>query len=254
MKWSEYRQPFGAAARRVNVSGDVELDQLFVQRIPEAVAERRGFDAAALARIGVEEAADESLLLDALLQVGNDRRRVDVRRQRQAADAAERIGVELHLLGDDVVGFLDEPLHEPGMLARHHLIRPGRDQLEIGAHFLELREVGAAAEHRRVERFLDVFVIGQVAASSVGAAVGQDLSLVDVQTVWSGDVAVRVDDHEASRIRKRRILSTSRARCWHLWMDTRRRRPAVLRSVHSPLSSRRQTFPALPPSKGPLPR
>ena len=88
-------QPLGAAAGRVDVAGDVELDELFVQRIPEAIAERRRLDAAALARIGIQQAADESLLLDALLEIRQDGLRADARRQRQAADAAEGVGIEL---------------------------------------------------------------------------------------------------------------------------------------------------------------
>ena len=175
--------------------GHVQLDELFVQRIPEAIAERRRLDAVALARVGVEQAADEPLLLHALLEIRNNRFRIDVRRQRQAAHAAERVRVQLHLLGDDVVGFLDEPFDQPRVLAGHHLIRPGRDELQVGADLLQLREVRAAAEHRRVQRLPDIVVIGQVAAAAVCAAMRKYLSLIHIQAVWRCHVSVRIDDH-----------------------------------------------------------
>ncbi len=56
--------------------------------------------------------------------------------------------------------------------------------------FLELFQMRAAAEDRRVERFLDVFLDGQVAAATVRAAVREDLRLVDVETVRRRDVSV----------------------------------------------------------------
>ena len=126
---------------------------------------------------------------------GQDCLRADARRQRQAAHAAEGVGVQLHLLGDDVVGLLDEPLDQLRMLAGHHLIGPRRDQLDVGADFFQLRQVRAAAEHRRVQRLPDVVVGGEVAAAAVRAAMRKDLRLVHIQTVWRRDVAVRIDDH-----------------------------------------------------------
>ncbi len=113
--------------------GDVELHHLLVERIPEPIAERRRLDAAALARIGIQQEADEAALLDALLEIREHRLGADTGRQRQAADAAKRIGIELHLLRDDVVGLLDEPLHEPRVLAGHHLVGARRDELQVGA-------------------------------------------------------------------------------------------------------------------------
>src|SRR5688572_32546686 len=108
----------------MNVARDIELDHLLVERIPEAIAERRRLDAAALTRIRIEQTSDEALLLHALLEIGNNRFRADARRQRQPADTAEGIRIQLDLPGDDVVRLFDEPLHQLRRLAGHHLIWP----------------------------------------------------------------------------------------------------------------------------------
>src|SRR4030095_5833 len=100
-------QTFRAAPCRMDVPGDVEFDHLLVERIPEAVAERRRLDAAALPRIRIQQTADEALFLHALLEIRDDRLRADARRQGQAAHATERIGIQLDLFGDDVVRLLD---------------------------------------------------------------------------------------------------------------------------------------------------
>jgi hypothetical protein len=52
----------------------------------------------------------------------------------------------------------------------------GRDRLQVGADFLQLGEVRAAAEDRRVQRLPDVVLVGQVAAAAVGAAMRKYLS------------------------------------------------------------------------------
>src|SRR5690606_27641816 len=54
---------------RMNVRDDVELAELLVERIPIAVAERRGLHAAVLVRIGIENAALEAELLHAALEL-----------------------------------------------------------------------------------------------------------------------------------------------------------------------------------------
>ncbi|MNC86647.1 hypothetical protein D3C83_23190 [compost metagenome] len=82
------------------------------------------------------------------------------------------------------------------MLARHHLVRPRRDELHVGTHLLQLAEVGAAAEDRFVQRLTDVVLAGQVAAAAVRAAVRENLRLVDVETVGRRDVPVGIDDHD----------------------------------------------------------
>ena len=57
-----------ADCRDVDHRRHVELDHLFVDRIPVAVGQRRASPAAA-ARIGVEVAADEAELVDASLEL-----------------------------------------------------------------------------------------------------------------------------------------------------------------------------------------
>src|SRR6185503_3182715 len=189
------RQALRPAPGRVDVAGDVELDHLLVERIPETVAEGRRLDAAAFTRVGVQQAANEPLLLDALLEIRNDGLRTDAGRERQAAYTAERVRVQLDLLGDDVVRLLDEPLHKIRRLAGHHLVRPRRHQLHVGADLFQLIEMRAAAKDRRVERVADILVVGEIAAAPVRAAVREDLRFVDVQAVGGRDVPVRVDDH-----------------------------------------------------------
>ena len=146
------RQALRPAAGRMDVSGDVELHHLLVERVPEPVAERRRLDAAALTGIRIQQEADEAALLDALLEIREHGLGADAGRQRQTADAAEGVGIELHLLGDDVVGLLDEPLDEPRILAGHHLVRARRDELQVRSDLLQLTQMRAAAEDRRVER------------------------------------------------------------------------------------------------------
>src|SRR5207247_3444243 len=71
------REALGAAAGRMDVAGNVELDQLFVQRIPETIAERRDVGARGFARIRIEKAADEPLFLDELFEVRQEFLRTD---------------------------------------------------------------------------------------------------------------------------------------------------------------------------------
>jgi hypothetical protein len=172
-----------AAPGRVNVTRDVQFHHLFVQGIPEAIAERRCLDPAALAGVWIEETPDEPLFLDAFLQVGDDRLRADAGGEREPADTSKRVRVELDLLRDDVVGLLDEPLYEPRVLAGHHLVRARRDQLDIGADLFELVEMRAATENGRIERLPDVVVVGEIAAAPVGATMRQYLSLVYIQGI-----------------------------------------------------------------------
>ena len=113
----------------------------------------------------------------------------------QPADAAEHVRVQLGLPPDDVVGLFHEPVHELGLLAVHHLVRTGRDELHVGAHFLQLVEMRRSAEDRLVQGVLDVFVGGAGAAAAVRPAVGYQSGLVYVELVRRGHVSVGVDDH-----------------------------------------------------------
>ncbi len=73
-----------------------------------------------------------------------------------------------------------------------HLIGARRDKLHVGSHFLELGQMRRAAEHRFVQRVLDVFVGGTGAAASVCPAMGYDPSLVNVKLVRRGHMSVGV--------------------------------------------------------------
>ena len=183
----ETRRP---AARRMDVAGNIQLHHLFVQRIPEAVAQRRSCGGRGFARIRIQQASDESHLFDALFQIRQNFLGADAGTLRQAANPAEHVGVELGLLVDDVVGLFDEPAHDLGVLAVHHLVGTRRDELHVGPDFLELLQMRGAAEHRRVQRVLDLLIGGAVAAAAVRAAMGQDVGLVDVQLFGGSNVAV----------------------------------------------------------------
>ena len=111
------------------------------------------------------------------------------------ADAAKYFRVQLGLTPDDVVGLFHEPVHQLGLLAVHHLVRTGRDDLHVGAHFLQLIEMRRSAEDRLVQGVLDVFVGGAGASATVRAAVGYQSGLVYVEFVRRGYVCVGVDDH-----------------------------------------------------------
>ena len=94
-------------------------------------------------------------------------------------------------------------VHEPALAGEvRDRVRPAGDevrvppdQLHVGANLFELAEVRTAAEHRLVQGLPHVLVVGKVAAASMCATVGEDLRLVDVETVWRRDVAVGIDDH-----------------------------------------------------------
>jgi len=174
------RQTIGAAAGRVNVTGDVQLHHLFIERIPEPVAERRRLYAAGFTRIRIQQASHEPAFLDALLQIGNHRLGTDTRTLRQAADTAKRLREELHLPLDDVVGLLREPGDQLGVLAVHHLIRAGRDDLHVGARLFELVQVGRAAEHGSIQRFHDVVIGCSDGTAAMRAPMRQNIRLVRV--------------------------------------------------------------------------
>ena len=114
---------------------------------------------------------------------------------RQPAHAAKHVRVQLGLAPDDVVGLFHEPVDQLGLLAVHHLVRAGRDQLHVGAHFLELGQMGRAAENGIVQGVLDVVIGGAGVAAAVRAAVGNQTGLVYVKLVGRGDVSVGVDNH-----------------------------------------------------------
>ena len=78
----------------------------------------------------------------------------DARALGQPADAAKYFRVQLGLTPNDVVGLFHEPVHELGLLAVHHLVRTGRDNLHVGAHFLQLVQMRRSAEDRLVQGLL----------------------------------------------------------------------------------------------------
>ena len=133
---------------------NIQLDQLFVERIPVAIAQRRSLNAAGLAGVGIDQAPHEAELFDASLQLRDAIGGTDAGALGQPADAAKYVRVQLGLTPDDVVGLFHEPVHQLGLLAVHHLVRTGRDELHVGAHFLQLVEVRRSAEDRLVQGVL----------------------------------------------------------------------------------------------------
>ncbi|MNT42423.1 hypothetical protein D3C72_1788420 [compost metagenome] len=108
----------------VDVCRDVEFAQLFVERIPVAVAQRRRFRAAVLERVRVEQHTAEAQLFYAAFQFGQHHFDRIAGHLRQAADPDEALGQQLYRARDDVVGFLGEPVHQlAGLGAVHHLER-----------------------------------------------------------------------------------------------------------------------------------
>src|SRR5580658_10927872 len=93
----------------MNMPWNVEFHQLFVERIPEAVAQRRGLDAAGLARIGINKASHEALLFDAFFEIRQHGLGADAGGLRQSANSTKGLREQLRLAGDDVVTLLLVP-------------------------------------------------------------------------------------------------------------------------------------------------
>src|SRR6266581_6840988 len=94
-------QPFRTAARRVDVAGDVELDELLIKGIPVSFTKRGRFHAAALTGIRIEQTANESLFLNATLEVRKTILDRHTRALRQSAYTTENLREQLHLLRNE---------------------------------------------------------------------------------------------------------------------------------------------------------
>ncbi|CCD95517.1 hypothetical protein BRAO375_4360016 [Bradyrhizobium sp. ORS 375] len=183
-----------AAGRDVDHRGDVELDHLLIDRIPVPVRQRRRGPVAAR-RVRVQVDADEAVLLDALLELGNARFRVDARRLRQHGDADEIVREQL---ADAIAQLVADR-------------RPGRGHLEVAD--VVGHEARARREHREVAAAL-LHLLELVALDALAQLVVADLELGGLrhdrrildardlpvaplfQRLWSRRVmAVHVDDH-----------------------------------------------------------
>jgi len=186
-----------AAARAVNVARHVKLDELLVERIPVFVAERRDVVVRRLARVGIQQAADESESLHAAVEFGDAILRARVGRLRQAANALESVRKKPALLRDQVVALLDEPLRNFRRLFRvHHLVRTRRKQLQVRADFLQQFQMRFAGVECGLVQERDHLVVADFHFSaSVGAAMREDVGLVDVERVRRGQMAVDIDYH-----------------------------------------------------------
>src|SRR3546814_11828043 len=78
----------------------VQLDELLIERVPEAIAQARRGQGVALGGIGIEDAADEAKLPDAALQLLDAVGRALGAELRQAGDALQPIRKHLDLLVD----------------------------------------------------------------------------------------------------------------------------------------------------------
>ena len=82
------------------------------------------------------------------------------------------------------------------MLAVHHLIGTWRNDLHVGAGFLELIQVGGAAEHGLVQGRDEILVAGFYLTAPVRSPVRKNTCLVYVQALGSRHVRVCVNDHQ----------------------------------------------------------
>ncbi len=162
-----------ARAGRMDMTDDVELAQLLVQRIPVAVAERRSLRCAVLVRIRIDQTTLESELADAALELGErlfDRRAGGLG---QAGDAEELVRHELAASVDDVVRFLGPVVDDlRRLLGVHHLERPRRNALHVYAAGLHVLEMAGRRHLFRVPRRQNVVVAEVGAGASMSAAVG----------------------------------------------------------------------------------
>ncbi len=178
---------------------DVQLAELLVERIPVAVRQGRRLGPGVLVGVGVQQAAHEAQVLHAALQLRQGDLDGQARHLGQPGDAAEQAGVHPHLLGDDVVEGLVQPLDDLGRpLGVHQLEWPRRQELHVGAVSLQLLDVAVAEHASGVQRRLDLLVGELAPAPPVRSARGQQARLVGVEPLGRGDVAVDVDDHVRS--------------------------------------------------------
>ena len=96
--------------------------------------------------------------------------------------------------------FFGEPVHHPRRLGVvHHLERPRRDQLHIGAVALEHVQMPDRGHLDFVGGGADLVVGDADRAAAMGAAMRQDAGLVGKQFGRRAYMAMAVDDHGASR-------------------------------------------------------
>ena len=163
----------------MDVAGHVEFHELLVQRIPVFVAHPRRVVIRGLARIRIDQASDESEFLDAALELGDAVLRTHAGSLRQPANAAENIRKQPALLRDHVVALFDEPLRNfRRLLGHHHLIRPGRKELNVRADFLEQFEMRFAGAESRLVQERDHLVVADLHFSAaVRSAVREYIGL-----------------------------------------------------------------------------
>jgi hypothetical protein len=171
----------------------VELAELFVEREPPGIGDRRIVPAAA-GRIGIEVAADEAQFGDAALQFLNAAGGRCAWRLRQLADGGEIARVEAGNAMDQVIGY-PAPVLADGFVTDMVLHGAG-DRREDG-------EVMTPLAHQLQLRALQTVADLVVAELRVGWRGTTRLERVDLPAPESlqrrrsgGVVAVAIDDHE----------------------------------------------------------
>jgi hypothetical protein len=128
----------------MDVQRHVEFDGLFVERIPVAITHRRRLAAIVLVGIGIEQEALEAIVLHAVLHLFEAHAHGLAALLRQTTDADEAIGKELHTVRNDLVAFVDVPLHQIARLfGMHGLEWTRRDQLHVDAVVRHVLDVAA---------------------------------------------------------------------------------------------------------------
>ena len=123
-----------AALAAVDVCRQVELAQALIQWVPVRIPEWRR-RAASLARVWIQQYADEAQLLDAALHLIEHRLDRSPERLRQSGHAAEAPRIQLDRARDQVV-VVHGPRHDvvPATRAVQQLKRPRRQQLHVRAY------------------------------------------------------------------------------------------------------------------------
>ena len=189
--------PRRPAPGAVNVAGHVQFHELLVQRVPVFVAHSRRVVIRGLARIRIDQASDKSEFLHAALELGDAVLRTHAGRLRQPANAPENIRKEPALLRDHVVALFDEPLRNfRGFLGHHHLIRPGRKELDVRADFFEQFEMRFPGVKSRLIQERDHFVVAdRHFSAAVRSAVREYICLINVERIRRGQMTVDVNYH-----------------------------------------------------------
>ena len=170
-------------AGRVNQGRNIQLAQLVVQRVPKLVTQAGWGHGVALGGIGVEQAANETLLFDAKLQLIKAIDRAGIAVLRQARDRSKTGGEHGDRAKHQIVHVLRPQRGDPGRLDRVHLhVGARRQKLDVGPHPVHQINDGLTGHAHRF--------VGQLWRKGRVGAAGHQLGHEFVALGWHHDVGM----------------------------------------------------------------